>query len=109
MWNFVLVHLEIVFFSVEDRCTVCVERTIGSEIVLDVPDGTPWRHWPCGISFRSVWRQCQGRCKIGAQFAPNIPKAHKSFCTHLMVLLGDEAQVNAHFISFGDSANLDAR
>ena len=22
-------------------CTVCVERTIGSEIVLDAPDGTP--------------------------------------------------------------------
>jgi hypothetical protein len=27
--------------SVQDRCTVCAERTIGSEIVLDVPDGTP--------------------------------------------------------------------
>jgi hypothetical protein len=26
-----------------------------------------------------------------------------------MVLLGDEAQVDAHFIPFGDSANLDAR
>ena len=25
----------------EDRCTVCAERTIGSEIVLDAPDGTP--------------------------------------------------------------------
>ena len=24
-----------------DRCTVCAERTIGLEIVLDVPDGTP--------------------------------------------------------------------
>ena len=24
-----------------DRCTVCAERTIGSEIVLDAPDGTP--------------------------------------------------------------------
>ena len=23
-----------------DRCTVCVERTIGSEIVLDAPDVT---------------------------------------------------------------------
>ena len=22
-------------------CTVCAERTIGSEIVLDAPDGTP--------------------------------------------------------------------
>ena len=25
----------------QDRCTVCVERTIGSLIVLDAPDGTP--------------------------------------------------------------------
>ena len=24
-----------------DRCMVCVERTIGSKIVLDTPDGTP--------------------------------------------------------------------
>ena len=24
-----------------DRCTVCAERTIGLEVVLDVPDGTP--------------------------------------------------------------------
>ena len=24
-----------------DRCTVCVKRTIGSEIILDAPDGTP--------------------------------------------------------------------
>ena len=23
----------------QDRCTVCVERTIGSEIVLDAPNG----------------------------------------------------------------------
>ena len=25
----------------KDRCTVCTERTIGSEIILDAPDGTP--------------------------------------------------------------------
>ena len=24
-----------------DRCTVCAECTIGSEIILDAPDGTP--------------------------------------------------------------------
>ena len=24
-----------------DRCTVCAERTIVSDIVLDAPDGTP--------------------------------------------------------------------
>ena len=24
-----------------DRCMVCAEHTIGSEIILDAPDGTP--------------------------------------------------------------------
>ena len=65
--------------------------------------------WACGILFRSIWRQCQCQCKIGAWFAPNIPQNHKSFWTHPMVLLGDEAQVEAQFGPFGDSANFDAR
>ena len=40
-------HLDSRFFlfgdivSMLDRCMVCVERTIGSEIILDAPDGTP--------------------------------------------------------------------
>ena len=25
-----------------DWCTVCAKCTIGSEIILDAPDGTPW-------------------------------------------------------------------
>jgi hypothetical protein len=37
----VLVCLETVLILTQDRCTVCVERTIGSKIVLDAPDGTP--------------------------------------------------------------------
>jgi hypothetical protein len=41
VWNHVLVHLEIVLVSVQDRCTVCSEHTIGLEIVLDALDGTP--------------------------------------------------------------------
>jgi hypothetical protein len=40
---------------------------------------------------------------------PNVPQALKSFMMHPMVLLGDEAQVDARFGPFGDSANLDAR
>ena len=32
-WNLVSVHLEIVLVLVQDRCPVCAERTIGSEIV----------------------------------------------------------------------------
>jgi hypothetical protein len=40
--NLVLVCLEMVLVSVQDRCTVCTKRTIGLEIVLDEADGTPW-------------------------------------------------------------------
>jgi hypothetical protein len=63
MSNLVLVHLEIVLVSVQDRCIVCGKGTIGSE---------------------SFWM-------------PSI------------VLLGDEAQVEARVRSFGDCANLDTR
>jgi hypothetical protein len=41
-WKLVLVHLEIVLILTQDRCTVCAERTIGSKLVLEAPDGTPW-------------------------------------------------------------------
>jgi hypothetical protein len=33
--------MKMVLMSVQDRCTVCTECTIGSEIILDPPDGTP--------------------------------------------------------------------
>jgi hypothetical protein len=35
------VCLEIVLILTQDRCMVCAERTIASEIVLDTPHGTP--------------------------------------------------------------------
>jgi hypothetical protein len=31
----------IVLIFTQDRCTVCVKRTIGLEIILDAPVGTP--------------------------------------------------------------------
>ena len=62
-WKLVSVFLEIVLILMKDRCTVCAEHTIGSEIILDAPNGAP----------------------------------------------GDEAQVEDHFSTFGDSANLDVR
>jgi hypothetical protein len=37
----VSIRLEIVLFLMEGRCTVCVERTIGLEIILDTLDRTP--------------------------------------------------------------------
>jgi hypothetical protein len=63
IWNLILVRLEMLLVLVQDSCTVCVERTIGSDIILVAP----------------------------------------------MLLLRDEAQVEARFGLFRDSANLDAR
>ena len=40
-WKIDSVCLEIVLNLMQDRYTVCAERTIGSEIVLDAPDGIP--------------------------------------------------------------------
>jgi len=40
-WKLVSVLLEIVLILTQDRCMVCVEHTIGLEIILDAPDGTP--------------------------------------------------------------------
>jgi hypothetical protein len=41
MWNLVTIYLEAVLVLVQDRCTVCAKRTIGLEILLDAPNGTP--------------------------------------------------------------------
>jgi hypothetical protein len=47
---------EIVLISTQDRCTVCAECTVGSEIALGTPHGTPtWRR-SSGRSFQSVCR-----------------------------------------------------
>ena len=63
MSNHILVHLEMVLVSVQDRFMVCAKRTIGSETVLDTP----------------------------------------------MVLLGDEAKVQAHFDMLRGRARLVTR
>jgi hypothetical protein len=39
-WKLGSIHLEIVLLLVQDWGTVCVERTVGSEIVLEALDGT---------------------------------------------------------------------
>jgi hypothetical protein len=41
VWNLVLVHIETMLVSVQDRSTVCTEHTIGIEIILDALYGTP--------------------------------------------------------------------
>jgi hypothetical protein len=58
IWNLISVYFETLLASVQDRCTVCAKYTIGSEIILDAPDGTPSLGGLRGSSFQSIWRQC---------------------------------------------------
>jgi hypothetical protein len=37
-WKLILVRLEIVLILMQDRCTIYVERTIGSEMGSDAPN-----------------------------------------------------------------------
>ena len=45
------VRLHIVLVLMKDRCMLCSKRTIGLDIILDAPEGTPWCHRLCLISF----------------------------------------------------------
>jgi hypothetical protein len=57
------------------------------------------------VRLEMVLVSVQDRCTVCAKRT----QAQKLFWMHPMVLLGDEAQVEARFGPFGDSANLDAR
>jgi hypothetical protein len=41
MANLVSIGSERVLVSVQDRCMVCAEHTVGSGIILDETDGSP--------------------------------------------------------------------
>jgi hypothetical protein len=60
-----LLCFKIVLILTQARCAVCAKRTIGSEIVLNAPDGTPRlvghvesRFGPFGDSVLSVQYRC---------------------------------------------------
>ena len=57
------------------------------------------------IRLETVLVLVQDRCTVCTKHT----MAEKSFWTHPMVLLGDEAQVEARFGPFGDIANLNTR
>ena len=109
MWNLVSVCLETVFVWVQDRCMVCTKRTIVSEIILDAPNeliGDVGHVESCFGPFG-------GSASVSARYMYGMRQTYhrliKSFWMHLMVLLGDEAQVEARFSSIGDSSSPDAR
>jgi hypothetical protein len=57
------------------------------------------------VRLETVLVSVQDRCTVCAK----CTIAQKLFWTHRMVLLGDEAQMEARFDPFGYSANLDSR
>jgi hypothetical protein len=57
------------------------------------------------VRLETVFVLVQYRCTVCAEHTIGS----KSFWTHPMILLGDEAQVEACLSPFGDSGNLDAR
>jgi hypothetical protein len=69
LWNLILVRLETVFVSVQDRCTVCAKHTIGLEIVLDAPEELlgDVGH------LESHFRLFGDGVRVGARFVPNVP------------------------------------
>ena len=95
---------DIVLILTQDRSTVCVERTLGPESF--------WTH-PMELlgdvgHLVSSFFLFGGSVSIGAWFALDIPYSQKSFWTHSMVPLVDDAQVEARFGPIKHSANLKA-
>jgi hypothetical protein len=65
--------LEIVLILTQDRCMVCAECTIGLEIILDTPDGTPRLRWIMWNLISVCLETVLVSVKIGARFGPNVP------------------------------------
>jgi hypothetical protein len=73
MWNLVLVCLETLLVLVQDRCSVYTKCTIGLEIVLVTPDGTPRLRGSTGSSFSVYLEIVLILTQDRAWFAPDIP------------------------------------
>jgi hypothetical protein len=64
-----------------------------------------WVKWLTLVYFEMVLISAS----VGAWFAPNVPWEQKSFWPHLMDLLGDVGQMEAHFGLFEHSVNIHVR
>ena len=66
-WKLILLCLEIVLILAQNMCTVCAECTMGMEIVLAVPDGTPGdvgQGRLVSVHLEIVLASTQDRCKV---------------------------------------------
>jgi hypothetical protein len=97
-WKLVLIRLEIVLILTQDKGTICTKRTIGSKIILDVPN---WYTLVTRLKWKLILVHLeillilmQDRCIVYAE----CTKAWKTFWTHSMELLGDVALVESHSV-----------
>ena len=98
---------DIVLVSVEDRCTVCAKRTIGSDIVFNavmvlLGDEAKWKLLL--VRLEIVLILTQDRCAVCVKRTIGS----EIFWTHLMELLGDLGHVKSHFGLLGDSVGVGA-
>jgi hypothetical protein len=105
-WKLVLVSFDIVLISTQNRCTVCAEHAIGSEIIFDAPDELLGDMGQVEGHF-GLLRDGVNLGEIGARFALNVPWARKLFSAYPMELLANLGQMEACFGPFGDCVNLD--
>jgi hypothetical protein len=72
-WKLDSVRLEIVLILTQDRCMLCPERTMGSEIILDAPNGNSqvtvtWVMWNfVSVRLETVLVSVQDRCMVCAK------------------------------------------
>jgi hypothetical protein len=70
-WKLVLVRLEVVLISMQDRCTVYTKCTIDSEIILGATNGPPMWRRSSGNSFWNILEivsiLTQDRCTVCAK------------------------------------------
>ena len=105
-WKLSSVYLEIVLILLQDRCTVCMEHTICLEINLAAPVLDDVCH------IESRFGQFRYSVSFGARYVHGLRLMYHSVRNHFgstCWYFGEEAQVEARFDLFGDSANLEAR
>jgi hypothetical protein len=108
MWNLVLVHLEILYVSVQDRCMACTKHLIG---VRNHFGHTRWYssvtrlRWKLdSIRLEIVGIVTQDRCIVCAERTTGL-----EIILHPMELLGDVDLVESHFNPSRDSVSVGAR